>query len=142
MAAGVIQTKAKLGLRAGASVHFCVRVADDGLCVVGEVDATADACACSGAFTPGPATAIIPLSGGGSMAQVLIRNVDDAAIASLKARAVRKGTSLERELRDVILEAARGDRAEARRRAAALRRALAGRKHSDSTALIRRDRAR
>lgn len=76
------------------------------------------------------------------MAQVLIRNVDDAAIERLKARAARKGISLERELRMIIAEAARDDRATVRRRAAALRQALAGRRHSDSTKLIRADRDR
>lgn len=76
------------------------------------------------------------------MAQVLIRNVDDIAIERLKARAARKKTSLERELRAIITDAARDDRPEARRRAAEMRRSLAGRKHSDSTRLIREDRDR
>ncbi len=76
------------------------------------------------------------------MAQVLIRNIDDAAIARLRARAARKKTSLERELRDIITEAAHEGRAEVRRRASAMRRALAGRKHSDSTVLVRQDRER
>jgi antitoxin FitA len=40
------------------------------------------------------------------MGQVLIRNLDDDVIASLKARAERKGTSLERELRDIVSDAA------------------------------------
>jgi plasmid stability protein len=76
------------------------------------------------------------------MAQVLIRNVDGAAIERIKARAARKGTSLERELRAILVEAARDDRTSARHRAAELRAALAGRRHSDSTALIRADRRR
>ncbi len=76
------------------------------------------------------------------MAQVLIRNIDDAAIERLRARAARKKVSLERELRDILTEAAHEGRPEARRRAAALRRALAGRKHSDSTKLVREDRNR
>ena len=42
-AAAVIQLKAKLGLRAGASVHFRVRVGDDGVAVVGEIEPGADA---------------------------------------------------------------------------------------------------
>ena len=71
----------------------------------------------------------------------------DAAMTSeqrrrLEARAARKGISLERELRIIIVEAARDDRATARGRAATLRRALAGRRHSDSTELIRADRDR
>jgi plasmid stability protein len=76
------------------------------------------------------------------MAQVLIRNVDDRAIARLKARAARKKTSLESELRTILVEAARDDRSEARRRAAQLRRALSGRAHGDSTRLVREDRDR
>jgi len=76
------------------------------------------------------------------MAQVLIRNIDDEAIERLKARAARKKTSLERELRTIITEAASSDRLEVRRRAAEMRRGLAGRKHSDSTTLIREDRDR
>jgi antitoxin FitA len=76
------------------------------------------------------------------MAQVVIRNIDDAAIRRLKARASRKGSSLEKELRTIITDAARVDRSEFRHRAAALRRRLIGRKHSDSTKLIREDRDR
>jgi plasmid stability protein len=75
------------------------------------------------------------------MAQVLSRNVDDAAITRPRARAARKGTSLERELRATIVDA-RDDRHSARTRAAALRRSLVGRRHSDSTVLIRTDRRR
>ena len=76
------------------------------------------------------------------MAQVLIRNIDDDAIERLKARAARNKTSLERELRAIITEASQGDRPEARRRAAEMRRSLTGRRHSDSTKLIRADRDR
>ena len=76
------------------------------------------------------------------MAQVLIRNLDDAALERLKARAARKGISLERELRTLITDAAAADHIGFRARAAALRERLAGRRHSDSTALIREDRDR
>jgi len=76
------------------------------------------------------------------MAQVVIRNLDDAALRRLKARAARKGRSLEGELRTIVTEAARPDRSEFRVRAAALRRKLARRRHSDSTVLIREDRQR
>jgi plasmid stability protein len=67
---------------------------------------------------------------------------DDDSIRRLKARAARKGVSLEKELRTLITQSARPERAEFRAQAAALRRKLAGRKHSDSTTLIRRDRKR
>jgi plasmid stability protein len=70
------------------------------------------------------------------MAQVVIRNIDDAAMRQLKSRAARKGISLERELRTILVHAARADRS------GAFRRKLAGRRHSDSTILIRKDRDR
>ena len=76
------------------------------------------------------------------MAQVVIRNIDDGVMARLKARARRKGVSLERELRAILLETARLDETGFRERAAAFRRKLAGRRHSDSTRLIREDRDR
>ncbi|MBI1815644.1 MAG: hypothetical protein HYR72_11740 [Deltaproteobacteria bacterium] len=76
------------------------------------------------------------------MGQVIIRRLDDAALQRLKARAARKGHSLERELRAIVTAVARSDRAEFRDQAAAFRRRLAGRRHSDSTLLIRRDRRR
>ena len=75
------------------------------------------------------------------MAQVVIRNIDDEAMRRLKSRAARKGVSLERELRTILADAVRMDTGFAER-AAAFRRKLAGRRHSDSTALIRRDRDR
>lgn len=76
------------------------------------------------------------------VAQVVIRNIDDEAMRRLKSRAARKGVSLESELRTILTEAARMDRASFAERAAAFRRKLAGRKHSDSTVLIRKDRDR
>ncbi len=76
------------------------------------------------------------------MAQVVIRNIDAAAIARLKARAARKGVSLEGELRTIITEAAHRDRDEDVERARTLRSRLGGRRHSDSTRLIREDRDR
>ena len=76
------------------------------------------------------------------MAQVIIRNIDDEAIRRLKARAERKGISLERELRTIVTEAARSDHAGFRERAAELRRKLGDGPHSDSTKLVREDRDR
>jgi plasmid stability protein len=76
------------------------------------------------------------------MAQVVIRNIDDAVIHRLRMRAERHGVSLERELRTILAEAARLDRMGFAEEAGAFRRKLAGRKHSDSTALIRHDRDR
>jgi antitoxin FitA len=76
------------------------------------------------------------------VAQVVIRNIDDDAMRRLKSRAARKGISLERELRTILVEAARSDRMGFGQRAAAFRRKLAGRRHSDSTRSIRKDRDR
>jgi plasmid stability protein len=76
------------------------------------------------------------------MAQVVIRNIDPTAIERLKTRAARKGVSLEGELRAIITEAARRDRDDSLARARALRGRLEGRRHSDSTRLIREDRDR
>jgi antitoxin FitA len=41
------------------------------------------------------------------MAQVVIRNLEDGVIDTLKERARRKGHSLEQELRDIVSEAAK-----------------------------------
>jgi plasmid stability protein len=76
------------------------------------------------------------------MAQVVIRNIDEESMRRLKSRAARKGVSLERELRTILTDAARGDRTGFGERAAAFRRKLSGRPHSDSTRLIRKDRER
>ncbi|MCW5700161.1 MAG: hypothetical protein KIT00_10010 [Rhodospirillales bacterium] len=46
------------------------------------------------------------------MAQVLVRNLDDSVVASLKQRAFAKGVSLEQELREVLTVASRPDRKE------------------------------
>ncbi len=76
------------------------------------------------------------------MAQIVIRNIDENAMRRLKSRAARKGVSLERELRTILTDAATADRTGFAARAAAFRRKLAGRRHSDSTRLIRKDRDR
>ncbi|MGQ0675556.1 MAG: FitA-like ribbon-helix-helix domain-containing protein [Rhodospirillales bacterium] len=46
------------------------------------------------------------------MAQVVIRNIDDAVIEKLRARARAKKQSLEQTLREVLTDAARPSRAE------------------------------
>jgi plasmid stability protein len=76
------------------------------------------------------------------MAQVIVRNIDDAAMRRLKRRAAQEGTPLESKLRALIVREAKTDRAAFRERARALRQELAGRKRSDSTRLIREDRDR
>ena len=78
------------------------------------------------------------------MAQVLVRGLDSKVVARLKERARDHGRSLEAELRGVIEQAARFDvdLAETRDLAARLRRRLAGRKHSESAAVVAEDRRR
>jgi plasmid stability protein len=77
-----------------------------------------------------------------AMAQVLVRNIDEAAIRRLKSRAARKGHSLEQELRLVIVEASRDDHQDFWQEAARIKASLNDRQFSDSTALIREDRDR
>lgn len=76
------------------------------------------------------------------MARVLIRDLDERTVARLKARAARNGRSLQAELQLVVERAAFSDVIESRELAARIRRKLAGRKHSDSTALVADDRRR
>lgn len=76
------------------------------------------------------------------MAQVIIRNLDDAVVAALKARAAAHGISLEEELRRLLAKAARPTPTQVRDVAAAIR-ALAPRAtSSDLEELIREDRDR
>ena len=76
------------------------------------------------------------------MAQVVIRNIDEDTMRRLKSRAARKGVSLERELRTILTAAAHADRTGFAEEAAGFRRKLAGRRHSESTRLLRKDRNR
>ncbi len=46
------------------------------------------------------------------MGQILVRNLDDAVIEALKARALARGLSLEAELRDLLTRAAGHPRAD------------------------------
>lgn len=46
------------------------------------------------------------------MAQLVIRNIDDRVIKTLKMRAAAERKSLEQSLRDLLIEAARPNRAE------------------------------
>jgi phosphopantothenoylcysteine decarboxylase/phosphopantothenate--cysteine ligase len=55
------------------------------------------------------------------MAQVLVRNLDDATVERLRRRADAHGRSLEQELRQVLVESARPTFKEALAAAAALR---------------------
>jgi plasmid stability protein len=55
------------------------------------------------------------------MAQVLIRNVEESVLASLRARATARGLSLEAELREVLVRAAGHPRADLAEEFAAVR---------------------
>lgn len=46
------------------------------------------------------------------MAQVIVRNLDDHVVATLKERAAGKGRALEHELREILTRAARPTRTE------------------------------
>ena len=78
------------------------------------------------------------------MAQILVRDVGEAAVARLKRRAKRRGRSLQGEVKAILEEVAGREAAmvKARREAARIRARFAGRSFSDGTALIREDRER
>ena len=76
------------------------------------------------------------------MAQVLVRSLDPAVVERLKARALHHGRSLQAELKKVLEQAAGVSAADAQALAGRIRRRLAGRRHSDSTALVAGDRRR
>lgn len=79
---------------------------------------------------------------GGRMRQLTVRNVDEGLYRRIKERARLSRRSLEAEVRAILDQAARPDRSEIARRAAALRARLAGRYQGDVTRAIRQDRDR
>ena len=46
------------------------------------------------------------------MGQILVRNINDSALETLRARALQKGSSLEAEVRQLIESGARPDKSE------------------------------
>ena len=77
------------------------------------------------------------------MAELKVRQVEDSVVAALKARARRRGVSLEEEIRATLSASMTSRRHALARRAAALRQAAggkAGRPRLDSARLIRRER--
>ena len=76
------------------------------------------------------------------MAQVLIRDLKAGVVARLKARAKRRGRSLQIELKEILETAARQTPVEARAIADRIRRQLVGRVQTDSVELVAEDRAR
>ncbi len=77
------------------------------------------------------------------MAQVLIRDLDEAVVEKLKKQAESNGRSLQAELK-AILEAKAGQatKAEARALAARIRRRIGTRPQTDSAILLAEDRGR
>jgi plasmid stability protein len=76
------------------------------------------------------------------MAQIIVRNLDDAVVERLKARARDNDRSLEAEVRHILEQSAKVDLAQARQIALNIRERLKGRKFSDVAELIREDRDR
>lgn len=71
------------------------------------------------------------------MAQILVRDLADEVVETLKARAREHRRSLQAEVKLLLEEAVRVDRATARRRIEEVRDELAGRPMSDSAELVR-----
>ena len=76
------------------------------------------------------------------MAQVLVRDLSDEAVAGLKARARENRRSLQAELVVILERAARAPRIDFWEKARRLREELSGRPQTDSALLIAEDRAR
>lgn len=75
------------------------------------------------------------------MGQVIIRNIDDAIIETLRASADRASKPLEQALREILADAARADKAEVLSRLKKIA-AMSPPTNLDATALIREDRDR
>ena len=77
------------------------------------------------------------------MADLKVRQLDDGVAAALRARAGRKGVSLEEEVRSTLAASVEAKRRAFLRRAAAIRKAIGGKPGKpalDSARLIRRER--
>ena len=74
------------------------------------------------------------------MPAIHIRDLSQAVLEKLKARARRNDRSLQAELKSILEEAASSDWSGTRALAAKLRKSLARRAHSDSAELIASDR--
>ena len=76
------------------------------------------------------------------MAQVIVCHLPDDVVARLEARAAREGHTLERELRNILIDASRPSRADLIAEVDRIRAMTPRRLESDSTELIREDRDR
>jgi plasmid stability protein len=76
------------------------------------------------------------------MSQVLVRNLPTEVVRKLKLRAKQHRRSLQEELKEILENAAQQNAKDVQAKVRAVRKLFAGRKFSDSSDLIRRDRAR
>ena len=76
------------------------------------------------------------------MGQVLVRNLRAQVVRKLKLRARQHRRSLQEELREILEQAAQQNSTDARAKVNQIRKMFADRRFSDSSDLIRRDRAR
>ena len=76
------------------------------------------------------------------MGQVLVRNLSTEVVRKLKIRAEQHRRSLQEELKDILEQAARQNAKNVQAKVNQVRKLFAGRKFSDSSDLIRQDRAR
>ena len=76
------------------------------------------------------------------MGQVLVRNLPAEVVKKLKSRAKHHRHSLQEELKDILEQAAEHNVKDVRARVKKLRELFASCKSSDSSDLIRQDRAR
>ncbi len=76
------------------------------------------------------------------MAQILIRGLDETVVNRLKRRAKSRGRSLQAEVKGILEQAAKIDMADARKFLLEFQKTFRGRRFSDSTPLIRKDRER
>ena len=75
------------------------------------------------------------------MGQVLVRNLFTEVVQKLKSRAEQHRRSLQEELKDILEQAARQNAKDVQAKVNQVRKLFAGRKFSDSSDLIRQDRA-
>lgn len=76
------------------------------------------------------------------MGQVLVRNLGAQVVRKLKLRARQHRRSLQEELKEILEHAARQNPADVQAKVNQVRKMFAGRRFTDSSELIRRDRVR
>ena len=76
------------------------------------------------------------------MGQVLVRNLPTDVVKKLKSRAKQHRRSLQEELKEILEQAAEHNVKDVQAKVNKIRKLFAGRKFSDSSDLVRQDRAR